>query len=100
MAAVELHLDFESRSRTSLPDRGLDNYCADPSTEILMLAFAVNEALPEVWFPADGPMPEHLELMIRRPEILKVAFQCGVRAHNSPTNFGYCDTRERLGQIP
>ena len=74
MAAVELYLDFESRSRTSLPDRGLDNYCADPSTEILMLAFAVNEALPEVWFPTDGPFPDHLRLMIERPEILKVSF--------------------------
>jgi DNA polymerase len=74
MAAVELHLDFELRSRTSLPDRGLDNYCADPSTQVLMMAWAVNDALPEVWFPAAGPMPEHIELMIRRPEILKISF--------------------------
>jgi DNA polymerase len=74
MAAVELHIDFESRSRTSLPDRGLDNYCADPSTQVLMMAWAVNDALPEVWFPAAGPMPEHIELMIRRPEILKISF--------------------------
>ena len=74
MSQIELHLDFETFSRCDLKTRGLDNYLADPSTEILMLAFAVNEALPEVWFPEVGPMPEHLELMIRRPEILKVAF--------------------------
>jgi len=74
MAAVELHLDFETRSRTDLSERGLDNYCDDPSTQVLMMAWAVNEALPQVWFPAAGPMPEQLELLIRRNEILKIAF--------------------------
>jgi DNA polymerase bacteriophage-type len=72
MAAVTLHLDFETRSRTDLSERGLDNYCADPSTQVLMLAWAVNDALPQVWFPADGAMPEELELMIRR--VHKTAF--------------------------
>ena len=74
MSQIELHLDFETFSRCDLKTRGLDNYLADPSTEILMLAFAVNEALPEVWFPTDGPFPDHLRLMIERPEILKVSF--------------------------
>lgn len=74
MAAVNLFIDFETRSRTDLSTRGLDNYCADPSTGVLMMAFAVNEALPEVWFPTDGPFPDHLRLMIERPEILKVSF--------------------------
>lgn len=39
-----------------------------------MMAFAVNTALPQVWFPEDSPLPEHLELLIRRPEIQKHAF--------------------------
>ena len=69
-----LHLDFESASRVDLKERGLDNYSKDPSTHVLMLAWAINEALPQVWFPQDGPMPEQLELMIRRPEIKKAAF--------------------------
>lgn len=74
MAACNLHLDFETSSRIDLRGRGLDNYASDPSTRILMMAWAMNDALPQVWFPQDGPMPEHLELLIRRPEIKKWAF--------------------------
>ena len=74
MAKVTLHIDVETRSHTDLKTRGLDNYCDDPSTQILMMAYALNEALPQVWFPKDGPLPEHLELMIRRNEIEKAAF--------------------------
>lgn len=74
MAAITLHLDFETRSRTDLSVRGLDNYCDDPSTQVLMMAWAVNDASPQVWFPATGPMPEQIELLIRRNEILKTAF--------------------------
>jgi len=74
MAAVNLHLDFESASRVDLKTRGLDNYALDPSTHVLMMAWAVNDALPQIWLPQDGPMPEHLELMIRRSEIKKWAF--------------------------
>lgn len=74
MAQVTLHLDFETASRVDLKKCGLDNYAKDPSTKVLMLAWAVNDALPQMWFPHDGPMPEHLELMIRRSEIAKSAF--------------------------
>jgi DNA polymerase len=36
----------------------------------------VNDALPQIWFPQDGPLPEHIELLLRRPEIEKAAFNC------------------------
>ncbi len=74
MAQICLHLDFETASRVNLKERGLDNYAKDPSTKVLMLAWCINDALPEMWFPHEGPFPEHLELMIRRPEIQKSAF--------------------------
>ena len=32
-------IDFETRSKISLPDRGLDIYANDPSTEVLCIAF-------------------------------------------------------------
>ena len=57
MAAVNLHLDFETFSNCDLKKRGLDNYLADPSTEVLMLAFAVNDALPECGFPQTALFP-------------------------------------------
>ena len=74
MSAVNLHLDFETYSELDLPEVGLDNYLQHPSTEILMLGWAINDALPQFWFPQDGPMPAHLRLMIDRPEIDKHAF--------------------------
>ena len=74
MSAVNLHLDFETASQINLKTRGLDNYATDSSTHVLMMAWAVNDAFPQIWLPQDGPMPEHLELMIRRPEIKKWAF--------------------------
>jgi DNA polymerase len=76
MSQVTLHLDFETASRVDLKARGLDNYAKDPSTRVLMTAWAINDALPQMWFPHEGPLPEHLELMLRRPEITKAAFNC------------------------
>jgi DNA polymerase len=66
----------------------LDNYAKHPSTRILMMAWAVNDALPQVWFPHEGPLPEHLELMIQRSEIQKAAFN---------SEFERTIIREKLG---
>lgn len=74
MSQINLHLDFETASEIDLKERGLDNYAKHPSTRVLMLAWAINDALPQMWFPHEGPLPEHLELMIRRSEIQKHAF--------------------------
>jgi DNA polymerase len=71
---IKLHLDFETASRVDLKVRGLDNYAKDPSTHVLMLAFAHNDAPPQMWFPHEGPLPEYLELELRRPEIRKSAY--------------------------
>lgn len=74
MAQVNLHIDFETASEINLKERGLDNYAKHPSTRVLMMAWAINDCMPEVWFPHEGPLPEHIELMIRRSEIQKHAF--------------------------
>ena len=74
MSQITLHIDFETASRCDLKARGLDNYAKDPSTHVLMLAWACNDAMPTMWFPHEGPMPEHLEQMLRRSEIHKAAF--------------------------
>lgn len=75
MSVLHLHLDFESRSRCDLKTRGLDNYAKDPSTEVLMLAWAINEAPPQLWEPRLGPMPEQLAVLLTRPEVVKLAFK-------------------------
>lgn len=89
MSQIVLHVDFESASRTNLKVRGLDNYLKDPSTHILMLAWCINDALPQMWFPHEGSLPEHLELMFRRPEVQKAGF--------NGTQFERGLLREKLG---
>jgi DNA polymerase len=72
--SITLHIDFETASRCDLKLRGLDNYARDPSTHVLMMAFAYNDAPPQLWLPHEGPLPEHVEQLLRRREIRKSAF--------------------------
>jgi DNA polymerase bacteriophage-type len=74
MAQINLFLDFETRSRCDLKRHGLDRYSKDPSTEAIMLSWCINDAEPQVWLNHEGPFPEHLQLMIERTEVNKVAY--------------------------
>ena len=46
-----LHLDYETRSTVDLRNRGAYNYASDPSTEIICLAWAIDEDEPQIWHP-------------------------------------------------
>lgn len=48
---MKVHLDYELRSRCGLTTRGSWNYSMDPSTEILCLAYAFDEAKPILAVP-------------------------------------------------
>lgn len=74
MEQVTLRLDFETASKVNLKERGLANYSTDPSTRVLMMSYAFWNDEPRLWFPHESPLPEHLELALRRPEIKKAAF--------------------------
>lgn len=74
MSCLHLHLDFESRSCCDFKTRGLDNYAKDSTTQVLMLAWAINEQLPQLWQPHLGPMPEELAVLLTRPEVVKIAW--------------------------
>ena len=50
-----LSIDFETRSRIDLKDRGLDVYSSDPSTEILCLSAGYTEDDVQVWRAQDVP---------------------------------------------
>jgi len=41
--AHTLHRDYETRSNANLPKVGVDKYAADPSTEVLCAAYAVDD---------------------------------------------------------
>jgi DNA polymerase len=49
--------DIETRSTADLEVAGAWRYAADPATEVLCLAYAVNDDDPQIWIPGD-PIPE------------------------------------------
>lgn len=56
-----INIDFETRSRCDLLAAGVYNYFADPSTEVVCMAYSVDGAEPELWLPGD-PVPKAFNL--------------------------------------
>ena len=56
-----LHRDYETRSRAILKTVGTHRYAADPGTEILCAAFAVDSDPVQLWIPGDPVPPEFIE---------------------------------------
>lgn len=54
-----LWLDFETRSKCDLPARGPYNYARHPSTQVLCMAYAVDDGDVELWTP-DQPFPREI----------------------------------------
>jgi DNA polymerase len=52
-------LDFESRSECDLIARGPYNYARHPSTQVLCMAYAINDGEVELWTP-DQPFPREI----------------------------------------
>jgi hypothetical protein len=56
-----LHRDYESRGVLKLEEVGAWKYAADPRTEILCCAYAVDNDPVKLWLPSDPPPPEFFE---------------------------------------
>ena len=56
-----LHRDYETRSRLALKIVGTDRYAADPSTEVLCCAYAVDHEPVQLWVLGDPVPPEFIE---------------------------------------
>ena len=56
-----LHYDFETRSTCNLLAAGAWRYAADPSTEVLCCAYAVDDEPVQLWVPGDPIPPEFVE---------------------------------------
>ena len=52
-----LHIDFETRSRVNLLTAGAYNYATDPSTKVLMMAWAIGDGPVSLWLPGQ-PFPQ------------------------------------------
>jgi DNA polymerase len=70
-----LWLDYETKSMHNLKQCGLDRYAKDPTTEILMLAWAFDEEYPRLWLPCLGePMPAELHAGLTDSTVIKCAW--------------------------
>jgi DNA polymerase len=49
-----IYLDFETRSECDLPARGVYNYARDPSTQVLCMAWAIDDGEVSVWTPGQA----------------------------------------------
>lgn len=81
-----LSLDFESYSKVDLKKVGTSRYARDPSTEVLMLAYALGKGPVQIWVPAEGEtMPDSLYEMLCDPGVVKSAwnstFERNIFAH-------------------
>ena len=72
---MRLHLDFETYSESNIKEVGTYRYCADPSTEALMLGWAIDDETPQVWDIAAGE-----DLPLRLAQAL---LHCDVWAFNA-----------------
>lgn len=56
-----LHRDIETRSQVRLQSVGVHRYAADPSTEILCCAYAIDDEPVQLWTPGDPIPAEFIE---------------------------------------
>ena len=54
-----LYIDFETRSRVDLRTAGLKRYAKDPSTEVLMMAWAIGDERFQLWKQGE-PIPHRV----------------------------------------
>jgi len=73
-------IDFETRSRVELTDRGLDNYAKDPSTEVICMAYVSGENDIGLWTP-EMDMPDFMTDPDTVFQGWNVAFECNILRH-------------------
>ena len=94
--ALRLSGDFETASRSSLPQIGAHKYACDPSTRILCFAYALDEDDPLIWHPTLQPPPEDLIEAAHDPEL-------ELHAWNAAFEFNIwnaCATKHGLPPLP
>ncbi len=72
----KLHIDFETRSDVDLMARGVYNYAESENTDILCMAYAIEDEPVKIWKHGEK-FPAELNTHLEDPEVL-------VYAHNAP----------------
>lgn len=56
---MQISIDFETYSECDIKTAGGYNYAAHPTTEVICMAWAIDDEAPQLWTP-DQPFPERL----------------------------------------
>jgi DNA polymerase len=87
-----LHQDFETRSRVDLRKVGAHRYAADPSTEVLCCAYAVDDDPVQLWLPGN-PVPAEFVEAARNSDWVVVAhndsFEATIERHIMAPRHGW-----------
>jgi DNA polymerase len=87
-----LYRDIETRSRIALAKSGAWRYAADPSTEVLCVGYAIDDAPAHIWAP-DQPIPEEFHTAAHDPDWLIVAhndaFERAIEEHILAPRYGW-----------
>ena len=79
-----LHRDYETRSRVDLKKVGAAKYAADPSTEVLCVAYAVDDGPVQLWRPGDPVPAEFIEAAANPSWVVAAhndAFESAIEQH-------------------
>ena len=84
--------DYETRSRANLAKVGPDKYAADPSTEVLRCAYAVDDGPMQLWKRGD-PVPSEFIEAARNPNWIVCAhndaFETAIERHIMAPRYGW-----------
>jgi DNA polymerase len=87
-----LHRDYETRGQLLLKRVGTHRYAADPSTEVLCCAFAIDDEPVQLWTPGDPVPPEFIEAA-QKPDLIVAAhgdhFEGAIEHHIMAPRFGW-----------
>src|SRR5215831_15302832 len=87
-----LHRDYETRSQCVLRSAGAYRYAADPRTEVLCCAYAVDDSPAQLWTPGD-PVPPEFIAAARNPAWLVCAhndqFETAIERHVMAPRYGW-----------
>lgn len=73
---TNLYLDIETRSACDLRAAGSYRYAEDPTTEVTLFAYALDDEPVQVWDCLADPMPRDLRDALADEAIMRVAHNC------------------------
>lgn len=90
-----VNLDFEVRSFIDLPDRGLDVYATDKSTEVICMAYSIDGGPVKLWTP-ETAMPQFMYAEDTIFQGWNVAFEVNIMRHVLGINVPWERTRDTM----